>query len=284
MPDRVSSGSCRSNQMPREAVCVHTKKVYDSCKDKECLQDVRVYLTRCSQSVLDNSMNVKAKSAELLWAYIDVEPVPFNKGYFTVDVRYYYRITAEGYCGTGRTGEISGLAVFDKRTVLYGGEGGAKTFSSQYIPNGSDIQNFSRTNAPTAVIEVVDPVILSANVVDASNCCCECMLNEVPECICGCFDDDFLLSEDGKKLYVTLGQFSIIRLERDIQLLMPAYDLCIPSKECAGSCSDDPCELFQKFKFPVDQFFPPQKNRVSEKKSGGGSIKYSFGNGCTSKR
>ena len=110
------------------------------------------------------------------------------------------------------------------------------------------------------------------------------MLNEVPECICGCFDDDFLLSEDGKKLYVTLGQFSIIRLERDIQLLMPAYDLCIPSKECAGSCSDDPCELFQKFKFPVDQFFPPQKNRISEKKSGGGSIKYSFGNGCTSKR
>ena len=83
MPDRVSPGPIRSNQMPREAVCVHTKKVYDSCRDKECLQDIRVYLTRCSQSVLDSSINVKAKSAELLWAYIDVESVPFNKGFYT---------------------------------------------------------------------------------------------------------------------------------------------------------------------------------------------------------
>ena len=30
----------------REAVCVHTKKVYDSCRSKECLRDIRVYLTR----------------------------------------------------------------------------------------------------------------------------------------------------------------------------------------------------------------------------------------------
>ena len=26
----------------REAVCVHTKKVYDSCRSKECLRDIRV--------------------------------------------------------------------------------------------------------------------------------------------------------------------------------------------------------------------------------------------------
>ena len=36
MADRVSPGPIRSNQVPREAVCVHTKKVYDSCRDKEC--------------------------------------------------------------------------------------------------------------------------------------------------------------------------------------------------------------------------------------------------------
>ena len=33
----------------REAVCVHTKKVYDSCRSKECLRDIRVYLTRDAQ-------------------------------------------------------------------------------------------------------------------------------------------------------------------------------------------------------------------------------------------
>lgn len=26
----------------REAVCVHTDKIYDSCRDKDCLENVRV--------------------------------------------------------------------------------------------------------------------------------------------------------------------------------------------------------------------------------------------------
>lgn len=61
-------------------------------------------------------------------------------------------------------------------------------------------------------------------------------------------------------MYVTLGQFSIIRLERDTQLLTPVYDYCVPEKECpcdGGSCQEDPCELFRKVQFPVGEFFPP---------------------------
>ena len=37
----------------REAVCIHTKKIYDSCRDKDCVEDLRVYPTRSSQAVLD---------------------------------------------------------------------------------------------------------------------------------------------------------------------------------------------------------------------------------------
>ena len=37
----------------REAVCVHTKKVYDSCRSKECLRDIRVYLTRDAQELIN---------------------------------------------------------------------------------------------------------------------------------------------------------------------------------------------------------------------------------------
>ena len=35
MPDRVSPGPLSGNQIPREAVCIHTKKVYDSCREKD---------------------------------------------------------------------------------------------------------------------------------------------------------------------------------------------------------------------------------------------------------
>ena len=68
---------------------------------------------------------------------------------------------------------------------------------------------------------------------------------------------------DVHRLYVTLGQFSIIRLERDTQLLMPVYDYCMPEKECdcGSDCSqEDPCEVFRQVKFPVDEFFPPNSS------------------------
>ena len=45
-----------------------------------------------------------------------------------------------------------------------------------------------------------------------------------PPAICACFPEELVLGGDVHRLYVTLGQFSIIRMERDTQLLIPAYD------------------------------------------------------------
>ena len=43
--------------------------------DKDCIEDLRVYPTRGCQEVIDRAVSVKAGCAELLYAYIDVEPV-----------------------------------------------------------------------------------------------------------------------------------------------------------------------------------------------------------------
>ena len=230
-----------------------------TCNDKECLQDLRVYPTRCSQAILDSATSVKARSAELLWAYIDVEVIPFNKGFYTVDVKYFYKVTADAFVGMGRPREICGLATYDKRTVLFGSEGSVRIFSSQYLPQDCDLQNFEKTNLPIATVEVVDPVCLNVKVLEGCNCG-DCVLSDIPDNICRCFDDDIVICDEGKQLFASLGQFSIIKLERDIQLLMPAYDICMPEKDCSGSnCNvDDPCDLFQQFKFPMDEFFPPK--------------------------
>ena len=64
------------------------------------------------------------------------------------------------------------------------------------------------------------------------------------------------LTCSGKKLLVTLGQFSIIRLERDTQLLIPAYDYCMPDKACQGSSEDDPCSMFSRIHFPHRRVLP----------------------------
>ena len=260
MPEKVMPGPVQDTACIREAVCIHTKKIFDSCRDKDCIEDLRFYPTQHSQAAIDRALSIKAGKAELLYVYIDVEPISFNRGFYTVDVRYYYRVTADAFVGAARPVEVTGLCIFDKRVILFGGEGSAKIFSSDAVFDGPDDQALRTTNMPTAVVEAVDPLVLGMKLVDVCECrpCCECDLCEIPSCICGCFNSDLCFGGDGKRIYVTLGQFSLIRLERDAQLLMPAYDYCMPEKECscsAGCGDEDPCEIFRHVKFPVEEFF-----------------------------
>ena len=108
------------------------------------------------------------------------------------------------------------------------------------------------------VEESVDPIILSMKLVDVCECRpCDCCC-EIPPSICACFPEELVMGGDVHRLYVTLGQFSIVRLERDTQLLVPVYDYCMPDKECAcGDGCEDPCALFRNISFPVGEFFPP---------------------------
>ncbi len=228
--------------------------------DKDCIEDLRVYPTRGCQEAIDRAVSVRAGSAELLYAYLDVEPVAFNRGFYTVDVRYFYRITADAFVGAARPVEISGLAVFDKRVILFGSEGSAKVFSSQGQEKALDVQNLPARSLPTVVLEAVDPIILNMKLVDVCQCrpcesCCE-----IPPAICACFPEELVTGGDVHRLYVTLGQFTILRMERDTHLLMPAYDYCMPEKACdcqGPQCGEDPCEIFRKVQFPVEEFFPP---------------------------
>lgn len=269
MPERVVPGPVGDTACIREAVCIHTKKIFDSCRDKDCVEDLRFYPTVQSQPIIDRAISVKAGNAELLCVYIDVEPVGFNRGFYTVDLRYFYRVTAHAFVGAARPAEVCGLCVFEKRVILFGSEGSAKVFSSRTGFDALDEQELIRSNLPTAVVEAVDPIVLNTKLVEV----CECRpgdaeLAEVPACICSCFGSELSFSGEAKRLYVTLGQFSIIRLERDTQLLMPAYDYCMPDKECScdAGCEEDPCDVFRRVRFPVDEFFPP--NSISSADSG----------------
>ncbi|MDO5784765.1 MAG: hypothetical protein Q4P20_06855 [Eubacteriales bacterium] len=139
---------------------VPAKKVYDACRSKECIQDLRVYLTRSSQELLERSSSAKPRRAELLWVDINVQSVDFNRGFYNVDARFFYKIIAEVGAGCGRMQDICGLAYYDKRAVLYGSEGAARIFSSQ--SGTPDPQTIEQTNKPTAVVETCAAVIAAA--------------------------------------------------------------------------------------------------------------------------
>ena len=78
----------------------------------------------------------------------------FHRGFYTVDVRYFYKVTADAFVGAARPVEVCGLCVFDKRVILFGSEGSAKVFSSDLSVDGLDEQNLRKTNLPTAVVEI----------------------------------------------------------------------------------------------------------------------------------
>ena len=66
MADRVMTGPQESPASIREAVCINTRKIFDSCLDKDCVDDIRVYPTESSQNYIENALSVRPKNAQLL--------------------------------------------------------------------------------------------------------------------------------------------------------------------------------------------------------------------------
>ena len=242
----------------RQAMSIHTRKITDSCRDKDCIEDLRVYLTTPSQALLTGASGAKVRCAELLYTGIEVEPVSFDGHHYCIDMTFYYRIFADVTTGNCRCTPITGLAVFSKRAVLCGEDSSAHIFRSDTRIGECDGMSRYYTNRPIAVVEVLDPMILSSKVVDICGCSDQNVV-QIPPFIAAMFDDTLVLTPENRRLLVTLGQFSIVRLERDAQLIVPVLDYAIPTKECCdapGGCAEDPCELFSRIPFPASQFTP----------------------------
>ena len=102
MPENLMPGPVCDLSSVRESVCVHTRKIFDSCRDKDCVEDLRFYPTVTAQGVLSTSQMIKGGTAELLYIYTDVEPVTFNRGFYSIDMRFFYRVTLQVCTGTPR--------------------------------------------------------------------------------------------------------------------------------------------------------------------------------------
>ena len=241
-----------------DTLSIHVRKITDACRDKDCIEDLRVYLTQGSQELLERAANIRVRCAELLDAHIDVEPVAFDRRHYCVDVTFYYRILADATVGPGRPVALTGLAAFTKRAVLCGEDSKAHIFRSDVRICGPDGPTRRYANQPIAVVEVLDPMVLGYKVREV----CEhrdICATQIPGEITTLFEDPLVLGTEQRQLFVTLGQFSIIRLEREAQLIVPVLDYAIPTKDCcdsAGCCAEDPCEMFSRIPFPTQQFTP----------------------------
>lgn len=119
-----------------------------------------------------------------------------------------------------------------------------------------DIDNTGCKVLPKATVQVAQPIALSARICEGGHHCCEPCCR-IPECICNRYGGEFETSPCDRVIYATIGLFIIVQIVRNVQMLIPAYDFCVPEKECETS-SDNPCELFRRIEFPTDEFFPPK--------------------------
>ena len=256
MPDRAAAPPVESAAI-REAVSIHTRKIFDSCRYKDCVDDLRVFPTVSSQAYIDNALSIRPRSAELLYIAVSVEPISFNRGYYTVDCTHFYRVTGEAF----PSGEaLQGLAIFDKRVMLFGSEGSSKSFSSD-----TSVPALVMDDLPIAVVNSVNPIALHMKLAESDALPpTESEQRQIPDFIAAAFPEALVLTDTARRWYATIGQFSIIRLERPSQLVIPVYDYGLPEKECPGNSEGDPCELFSRIPFPIEEFFPPNSVDSSE--------------------
>ncbi len=242
----------------KDEVCVNVQRIYDTCKDKDCFADLRVYLNPQDQKVIDNAINVRTHKSELIWTSVDLDPVPFNKGFYSVNIIFFFLLEFEVYTGMGRPIIVQGLASCNKTVILFGSEGNSVTYSSKYDENEGIRHTKSSKNLPIAQVDVVDPIVLSAKTVPANSkiCCCETDLQALPECVLCCFNEG-LTSNSERNLIVTIGIFSIVRIVREVQLLIPSAKFNLPDKECKPIDEEEPCNYFERLSFPTNEFFPP---------------------------
>lgn len=96
---------------------------------------------------------------------MDVEPIPFNKGFYTVDITFFFQATIRGpdagyvLCDHHRCHHLT------RKMILYGSEGNVKVFCSD--------QNGANQNGgmPKVCLQVSAPVALGCRIVDCNTGC-----------------------------------------------------------------------------------------------------------------
>ena len=288
-----SFGRSGSTSSCGESVIIDTNHVLDSCRDRDCFEDVAVFLSPDGQELIERTTNVRVCKAQILFANITVDPVRFNRGFYEVKIRFYVKLELEACVCLGRPTGFCGIAVVEKSVVLYGAEGSVNVFKSNVGVSGFCNEPTlcdSKGTLPTAVVEVVDPVVLNVRVEDNNCCVCTrcCSCDDIPEQILCTTNGQLIFNENGRHLLVSLGFFSVVRIERPAQCIINALEYNVPGKECnngTGEASANPCELFRNMDFPITEFQPVNLNTLENtcNQSRQGTNTGSCGCGCDNK-
>ncbi|MBE6691330.1 MAG: hypothetical protein E7590_08670 [Ruminococcaceae bacterium] len=263
-----------SAAVARDSFGIEASRILDACRDRDCFENVRVFLTGIGEELITRTNHVRVKCAKLCGANIVTDPIQFNRGFYAVTARFYVRLTFEVCVPMGQSQEFEGIAVLEKHVVLYGGESNVSVFRSSASEGYCSTPELvcCAKNHPEAVVEVVDPIVLGAQIMEsAGDCRCCCCCADLPVLVTDALNGTLVGDEEGSGRYLTvsLGLFSVVRLVRAGQLLVQGTEFCLPDKECCEPDTEDPCGTFRKMPFPTAEFCPITAPAVSAGSGGG---------------
>ena len=141
----------------KDVIAIEANRILDSCRDRDCYEDVKVILTDFGNEIIQRTTSVRAKDACIAWTNIIIEPVRFNRGFYSVTIRFYIKMTFEACVGPGRSQEFCGIAVVEKKVILYGGESNVSIFRSSACDNFCGVPEVccGTKNVPEAVVDAI---------------------------------------------------------------------------------------------------------------------------------
>lgn len=235
MNEEIMSGAGTSTAAGSCYVPLKADRVFDSCSDKDCITNLQVMLETGGDLPPQYNL-VKTRCVSIDNICMNVEPIPFNRGYYSVDLTYTFGVELLAYeraCDCPVT--LRGTATAAKSVILYGSESNTKTFFSNGARIGATNGCCDIVNLPTASCQCVDPIALETKIVTL------CQNNEETGCC------------RRRAVVLTLGVFSVVELTRPVTMLVDAAPYTVPTKSCSGE-TDSPCEIFNRISFPTDQF------------------------------
>ena len=223
------------------AVPVKLDRVFDSCSDKDCITNLQVMLESGGE-LPPQFTSVKTRCCTIDNVCMSVEPIPFNRGYYTVDITYTFGVELLCYTrACDSPAVMRGTASASKSVILYGSVSSTRTFFSSGARVGDNDGCCGVVNLPTASCQCVDPIALETRI---------CVLPPAPG-----QQNPAEPPVPRRAVMLTLGVFSVVELTRPVTMTAAAYPYSVPAKTCSGD-TDSPCEIFNRISFPTEEFVP----------------------------
>ncbi|MDR3240529.1 MAG: hypothetical protein LBT44_10685 [Clostridiales bacterium] len=256
--DKIQSAECLSPTKKVREECIIALKVYDSCRQQDCLTPAMIGPARAAEHVCMGDDHIHegdiivppSNAAAVTIDYlrirkiiiVDKKPNPFKSGFWDIDLKYVfeYRLTFREADGSV-IGCIRANSLHNKKITLFGSIGSDLAVATDLF----------KTLGESATLDSEPFVMVEAKAVALT---AELHRRHHHDCP----DDKHFSDHHPNEVLVTLGLFSIIKVFRIVNLTVESRGFCVPN-ECEEISPMNPCEFFDSLDFPLDIFAPPQR-------------------------